>query len=153
MTTRSGSSRHTCSGASSPSSERAVRAVRLAQGGTSTFNTWRFVLGPVYVGVLSVAMGLRGAMVGVAALGAGFALFAPPVTGRSHDHGPQGCRDRVLTEAGQETHMAGTVGRTCRIRPVQVVVPGVSTTIHCDGPVQPSGSNPVVDTQKAGTAL
>jgi len=31
------------------------------------------VLGPVYVGVLSFAMGLRGAMVGVAALAAGFA--------------------------------------------------------------------------------
>lgn len=39
-----------------------------------------FLLGPVYVGVLSDAVGLRGAMVGVAALAAAFALLAPLMT-------------------------------------------------------------------------
>ena len=39
-----------------------------------------FVLGPVYVGALSAAFGLRGAMVGVAALAAAFALLAPRAT-------------------------------------------------------------------------
>jgi MFS family permease len=38
-----------------------------------------FVLGPVYVGVLADVVGLRGAMVGVAALTATFALIAPRV--------------------------------------------------------------------------
>lgn len=39
-----------------------------------------FLFGPLYVGVLSDAVGLRGAMVGVAALAAAFALLAPLVT-------------------------------------------------------------------------
>ncbi len=42
-----------------------------------------FVLGPVYVGVLAGAVGLHGAMVGVALLLAAFALLAPAVTRRS----------------------------------------------------------------------
>lgn len=42
-----------------------------------------FVLGPVYVGVLAGAVGLRGAMVGVALLLATFALLAPAATRRS----------------------------------------------------------------------
>lgn len=42
-----------------------------------------FVLGPVYVGLLAGAVGLRGAMVGVALLLAAFALLAPAVTRRS----------------------------------------------------------------------
>jgi predicted MFS family arabinose efflux permease len=39
-----------------------------------------FVLGPAYVGVLAGAVGLRGAMVGVAAIAAGFAILAPAAT-------------------------------------------------------------------------
>ncbi|CAA9347180.1 MAG: hypothetical protein AVDCRST_MAG07-3012 [uncultured Frankineae bacterium] len=42
-----------------------------------------FVLGPVYVGVLAGAVGLRGAMAGVALLLAAFALLALPVTRRA----------------------------------------------------------------------
>lgn len=38
-----------------------------------------FVLGPVYVGLLSGAVGLRGAMLGVAALAAAFAVLVPLV--------------------------------------------------------------------------
>ncbi|MEV4666358.1 MFS transporter [Microbacterium sp. LWO12-1.2] len=51
-----------------------------------------FILGPVYVGFLSSAFGLRGAMVGVAALCLAFALLAPFVVRRMrnvasmHDH-------------------------------------------------------------------
>jgi predicted MFS family arabinose efflux permease len=39
-----------------------------------------FVLGPAYVGVLAGAVGLRGAMVGVAVIAAGFAILAPAAT-------------------------------------------------------------------------
>lgn len=41
-----------------------------------------FLLGPVYVGLLAGGLGLRGAMVGVAALAAAFAVFAPSFTRR-----------------------------------------------------------------------
>lgn len=41
-----------------------------------------FLLGPVYVGLLASAVGLRGAMIGVAALAAAFALLAPVATRR-----------------------------------------------------------------------
>ncbi|VTR75976.1 MFS transporter [Cellulomonas hominis] len=41
-----------------------------------------FVLGPVYVGALADVVGLRGAMVGVAALAGAFAVLAPAVTRR-----------------------------------------------------------------------
>jgi MFS family permease len=47
-----------------------------------------FVLGPVYVGVLSDGVGLRGAMVGVAALVAAFTLLAPLVTRGSTRRSP-----------------------------------------------------------------
>lgn len=39
-----------------------------------------FVVGPVFVGVLAGAVGLRGAMIGVAVLAVAFAVAAPPVT-------------------------------------------------------------------------
>jgi MFS family permease len=39
-----------------------------------------FVLGPAYVGVLAGAVGLRGAMVGVAVIAAAFAILAPAAT-------------------------------------------------------------------------
>jgi MFS family permease len=39
-----------------------------------------FLIGPVYVGLLADAVGLRGALVGVAALAAAFLLVAPPVS-------------------------------------------------------------------------
>jgi MFS family permease len=42
-----------------------------------------FVLGPVYVGLLAAAVGLRGAMVGIALLAAAFAVLAPLVSRRS----------------------------------------------------------------------
>ncbi len=69
---------------------RATRDVPPNQRGraTSTVATTAylgFVLGPVYVGVLAGAVGLRGAMVGVALLLATFALLAPSVTRRSAD--------------------------------------------------------------------
>lgn len=41
-----------------------------------------FVLGPVFVGFLAEAVGLRGAMIGIAALTAAFAVIAPNVAGR-----------------------------------------------------------------------
>jgi MFS family permease len=41
-----------------------------------------FLLGPVYVGLLADAVGLRGAMVGVAVLVGAFALLAPAVARR-----------------------------------------------------------------------
>jgi MFS family permease len=47
-----------------------------------------FVLGPVYVGFLSDALGLRGAMVGVAALCLAFAVLAPVVTRHRRPIGP-----------------------------------------------------------------
>jgi MFS family permease len=54
-----------------------------ATSAVSTTAYLGFVLGPVYVGVLAGAVGLRGAMVGVALLLATFALLAPAVTRRS----------------------------------------------------------------------
>ncbi|MFB2581367.1 MFS transporter [Herbiconiux sp. P15] len=47
-----------------------------------------FVLGPVYVGFLSGALGLRGAIIGVAALCLAFALLAPIVTRRRTERLP-----------------------------------------------------------------
>lgn len=51
-----------------------------ATSAVATTSYLGFVLGPVYVGVLADALGLRGAMVGVAALVAAFALLAPLVS-------------------------------------------------------------------------
>jgi MFS family permease len=64
---------------------RAVRDIPAEYRGraTSTVSTTSyigFLLGPVYVGLLSDAAGLRTAMIGVAALAALFALLAPVVT-------------------------------------------------------------------------
>jgi len=53
-----------------------------------------FLFGPVYVGVLSGAVGLRDAMVGVAALAAAFALLAPLVT-----RGSTTTKRRIVTMA------------------------------------------------------
>jgi len=53
-----------------------------------------FLFGPVYVGVLSGAVGLREAMVGVAALAAAFALLAPLVT-----RGSTTTKRRIVTMA------------------------------------------------------
>jgi predicted MFS family arabinose efflux permease len=46
----------------------------------ATMSYLGFVLGPVYVGVLADAAGLRGAMLGVAALAVAFGVLAPLVT-------------------------------------------------------------------------
>lgn len=54
-----------------------------------------FVLGPVYVGLLADAVGLRGAMVGVAILVGAFALVAPAVT---RDRPPAAAAPQVGTE-------------------------------------------------------
>ena len=67
---------------------RATRDVPPARRGraTSTVATTAylgFVLGPVYVGVLAGAVGLRGAVAGVGVLLAVFALLAPALTRRS----------------------------------------------------------------------
>jgi predicted MFS family arabinose efflux permease len=51
-----------------------------ATSAVSTTAYLGFVLGPAYVGVLAGAVGLRGAMVGVAVLAAGFAVLAPAAT-------------------------------------------------------------------------
>jgi predicted MFS family arabinose efflux permease len=51
-----------------------------ATSAVATTSYLGFVLGPVYVGVLADGLGLRGAMVGVAALAAAFALLAPLVS-------------------------------------------------------------------------
>jgi predicted MFS family arabinose efflux permease len=51
-----------------------------ATSAVATTSYLGFVLGPVYVGVLADAVGLRGAMVGVAVLVGVFALIAPAVT-------------------------------------------------------------------------
>ena len=69
---------------------RATRDVPADQRGRATSvvastSYLGFVLGPVYVGLLSGAVGLRGAMVGVALLVAAFALLAPAVT-RDREH-------------------------------------------------------------------
>ena len=53
-----------------------------ATSAVATTSYLGFVLGPVYMGVLAGAVGLRGAMVGVALLVAAFALLAPAVSGR-----------------------------------------------------------------------
>lgn len=49
----------------------------------STIAYLGFVLGPVYVGVLAGAFGLRGSLIGVAALAVAFGILAPRVTGRT----------------------------------------------------------------------
>jgi len=54
-----------------------------ATSAVATTSYLGFVLGPVYVGLLADAVGLRGAMVGVAVLVGAFALLAPTVTRRS----------------------------------------------------------------------
>jgi MFS family permease len=51
-----------------------------ATSAVATTSYLGFVLGPVYVGLLADAVGLRGAMVGVAVLVGAFALLAPAVT-------------------------------------------------------------------------
>jgi predicted MFS family arabinose efflux permease len=54
-----------------------------ATSAVATTSYLGFVLGPVYVGALAGAAGLRAAMVGVALLAGAFALLAPPVTRRA----------------------------------------------------------------------
>lgn len=51
-----------------------------ATSAVATTSYLGFVFGPVYVGVIAAATGLRGAMVAVAALAVAFALLAPVVT-------------------------------------------------------------------------
>jgi MFS family permease len=51
-----------------------------ATSAVATTSYLGFVLGPVYVGLLADAVGLRGALVGVAVLVGAFALLAPVVT-------------------------------------------------------------------------
>ena len=63
-----------------------------------------FVLGPVYVGTLAGAVGLRGAMVGVAVLAAGFALLAPVVTAARG--GPGGHRQVAAVRTGDDLRQA-----------------------------------------------
>jgi MFS family permease len=57
-----------------------------------------FLLGPVYVGLLADAVGLRGALVGVSVLAAVFLLVAPPVSRPRHPE----VHDRVLQHREQE---------------------------------------------------
>ncbi|UNX55254.1 MFS transporter [Georgenia sp. TF02-10] len=57
-----------------------------------------FVLGPVYVGALAGAVGLRGAMVGVAALVAAFAVLAPLVIRRRAAAGAGGREAQRVAE-------------------------------------------------------
>lgn len=51
-----------------------------ATSAVATTSYLGFLLGPVYVGLLSAGLGLRGAMVGVAALAVAFAVLAPLVS-------------------------------------------------------------------------
>jgi predicted MFS family arabinose efflux permease len=80
---------------------RATRDVPADQRGratsaVATTSYMGFVLGPVYVGLLSDAVGLRGAMVGVALLVVAFALLAPAVTrDREHTVEPEPTAERV----------------------------------------------------------
>ncbi len=101
---------------------RAVRDVPADRRGRATSvvastSYLGFVLGPVYVGLLAGAVGLRGAMVGVAVLVGAFALLAPMVTRRSaagecgHDHAPRPDRRRRRDRAGTGS------GRGARLLP------------------------------------
>ncbi len=84
---------------------RATRDVRADRRGRATSvvaatSYLGFVLGPVYVGVLADAAGLRGAMVGVAVLAGVFAVLAPVVTRRPR-----------LAAVGAGRDVAGAVSR------------------------------------------
>lgn len=65
---------------------RAIRDVAADRRGRATSvvastSYLGFVLGPVYVGALSAAVGLRGAMLGVAVLVGAFAVLVPVTSG------------------------------------------------------------------------
>jgi MFS family permease len=60
-----------------------------ATSGVATTAYLGFLLGPVYVGALADAVGLRGAMTGVAVLPGVFALLAPLVTRRRRVDDPR----------------------------------------------------------------
>ena len=62
-----------------------------------------FLLGPVYVGLWADAVGLRGAMVAVAALAVGLVLLAPPllrISGFDGSGGPA----HLLPDAASEAN-------------------------------------------------
>ncbi|GAA4468818.1 MFS transporter [Phytohabitans houttuyneae] len=64
-----------------------------------------FLAGPVYVGLWSDAVGLRGAMLAVAALGAGLALLTPPLlrlSGSAAAHSPADDRRCAVVVQGSD---------------------------------------------------
>jgi MFS family permease len=70
-----------------------------ATSAVATTSYLGFLLGPVYVGVLADAVGLRGAMVGVALLVGAFAFLAPGVTRHRGQTEPDACVDHVDVDA------------------------------------------------------
>ena len=72
----------------------------------STVSYLGFLLGPVYVGVLADAAGLRGAMIAVAALAAALFVLTPllfRLSGFGGDRNPPGAHDPAVGKTVDET--------------------------------------------------